>query len=121
MEPNIDLSVDDIILRYDSKGNLTFDHTLEYNTLYNVRYEYVDIENTTGSIDYITLEGGQGMFTLPNILIIVLICIIVSKWIVPLINWKTAIRSFFHLIYKPVKRQTQVVSDEWTKTYFGGE
>ncbi len=51
--------------------------------------------------------------TVSGILTIVIITIIVSKWIVPKINWKTLVRGFFHLIYKPVKKESNEVLKKW--------
>lgn len=66
------------------------------------------------------LKGG-GMYTLSGIFLIVVITIIVSKWIVPLVNWKSIIKAFFYLIYRPFKREKKIIEDEWTEITQQGE
>jgi len=51
--------------------------------------------------------------TISSVLATVLITIIVSKWIVPKINWRTLVRGFFHLIYRPAKTELDEVKAEW--------
>jgi len=57
----------------------------------------------------------QTMFTTTNILIIMLICIITVKFVIPKLTIKYILRKFANLVYKPGKKKIEEVETEWEK------
>ena len=70
-------------------------------------------------------KGGQPMdFTLGSVLIIMVICIITTKWIMPLLTLRKIARALVRLVLKPfhkgakkveaeVDRAAAIIGEEW--------
>ena len=52
-------------------------------------------------------------YSISGIALMILVSLITVKWIAPRVNWRTLIRGFFHLIYRPAKTEVDQVKAEW--------
>ena len=95
----------------------------EPKIIYRDRIEYVYVPTTesveTGTTIYVNQpQGGNEMFSLTSvssILIIMVVCIVTVKFILPRITYGHFFRAIFSLIYKPGKKQIKTILAEWRK------
>jgi len=59
-------------------------------------------------------EKDMSLTSISGILFVVVICIVVSKVILPRMTWKYAIHAFIGLIYKPYREQAKTIKAEWS-------
>jgi hypothetical protein len=71
----------------------------------------VVVEKEVPKIIYIEKE--VPMWSWYNILIVALICVAVSKFVLPRLNWKFGIRWFVRLFWKPAKKEAKTIRTEW--------
>jgi len=57
----------------------------------------------------------QPMFTVMNTLIIMLICVVTVKFVMPKLTIKYILRKFANLVYKPGKKKVEEIESEWEK------
>jgi len=55
------------------------------------------------------------MWTWTNIAIVAVICIVTVKWILPRLNWRTGIRVFVKLVWRPARKEAKTIKTEWEK------
>ncbi len=63
----------------------------------------------------IFLQGGQPMFTLSSVLIIMVICIITVKWVMPLLTLRRMAKALVRLVLKPFQKAGKKVETEIDK------
>ena len=51
--------------------------------------------------------------SITGIVVVMIICIITVKFIIPRLSWRVWIRSFVRLIWKPAKKEAKTVKAEW--------
>jgi len=79
------------------------------------RYNKQHFESIEQRIINLENREDQTMFTTTNILIIMLICIITVKFVIPKLTIKYILRKFANLVYKPGKKKIEEVETEWEK------
>jgi len=75
-------------------------------------YHYTELRSDINKLQQQIKEEPQ-MFTVFNVIIIMIICIVTVKWIIPRLTIRYTIRKFVNWVWKPGKKQIKIIETEW--------